>query len=315
MAPVTSQSQTVQQAQSSYAIHGLCLRASMEFPELRRCGPSGMDDSATILVQHGSVNPVPGQRTTDGFLFSPQQITVTVPGIAQYAVKGGRAIIVEEAPGANIDAVRAHLLGEVLPCLLHQRGLFPLHASAVATDRGAVAFSGNSGSGKSTLAAAFAEGGMGQLADDELVVTTGGTAPPLAWPSFPAANFTAESASLLGVMSHHQLSAYEKYGKTSYQRHEMFLSTPAPFRRLYCLEWSNATESATVIERLEGFEALLALRSSVLYRDLPTLLGHEAVFAAWAQVILRHAEIYRFRRPRNLAAIRDVLPMLLPSAP
>ena len=50
-------------------------------------------------------------------------------------------------------------------------GLEPLHATAVLTDRGVVAFLGESGYGKSTLGALFVHGGCPLLTDDMLVLT------------------------------------------------------------------------------------------------------------------------------------------------
>ncbi|HVA90765.1 MAG TPA: hypothetical protein VNL71_13095 [Chloroflexota bacterium] len=57
------------------------------------------------------------------------------------------------------------------------RGLFSLHASAVAIDGACLIFPGASGSGKSTLALALARGGWDLLGDDMLFLTPGRDGP------------------------------------------------------------------------------------------------------------------------------------------
>ena len=66
--------------------------------------------------------------------------------------------------------VRAYLLGSIFVVLCQQRGLLPLHASAIAGKSGVVAFLANSGQGKSTLAAHLAQRGFRVLADDVCLV-------------------------------------------------------------------------------------------------------------------------------------------------
>jgi hypothetical protein len=77
-------------------------------------------------------------------------------------------------------------LGPPLAIALAARGIHLLHASAVRTTRGVVAFCAESGEGKSTLAAAAAHHpdlGLARVADDQLPVRLGER--PEALPHFP----------------------------------------------------------------------------------------------------------------------------------
>ncbi len=87
------------------------------------------------------------------------------------------------APSSDHDEVRAYLLGAVFGALCHQRGITPLHASAIDVADGCVAFVGASGAGKSTLVAALARRGHQIIADDEcfLQLETGGEVLGVAW--------------------------------------------------------------------------------------------------------------------------------------
>ena len=69
-------------------------------------------------------------------------------------------------PGASPAVVRAAYLATALPLALQAAGHHLLHASAVETPNGVVAFCGRSGAGKSTLARALARRGFSRWADD-----------------------------------------------------------------------------------------------------------------------------------------------------
>jgi hypothetical protein len=77
--------------------------------------------------------------------------------------------------GSGESLVAECLLGPGLILALAARGIYCLHASAVRTPRGAIAFLGESGQGKSTLARFLAETvpGCVRLADDILPVRMG----------------------------------------------------------------------------------------------------------------------------------------------
>jgi hypothetical protein len=79
---------------------------------------------------------------------------------------GAPEVRAHPAPGAPPATLRAAYLATVLPLALQAAGHQLLHASAVDTPEGVIAFCGPSGAGKSTLAAALARHGHRQWADD-----------------------------------------------------------------------------------------------------------------------------------------------------
>lgn len=86
----------------------------------------------------------------------------------------GRLIQARALKDANPEAFQAYLLVEALLFSMIRLGREPLHATAVLTDRGVVAFLGESGHGKSTLGAAFVRQGDRLVTDDMLVLTPAG---------------------------------------------------------------------------------------------------------------------------------------------
>lgn len=83
--------------------------------------------------------------------------------------------------------------------LLKRRGLFSIHASAVAAPTGALVFAGASGVGKTTLALALAARGFELMGDDFVFASVNGSAIELVGlPEQP--DVTDETAALLGLV-------------------------------------------------------------------------------------------------------------------
>src|SRR5262249_55423981 len=78
---------------------------------------------------------------------------IRIGDVADFEVSGGRQIQVWPAAGTRKKDIEIFLFGPAWATLCHQRGLLPLHASAILTEHGIVAFAGHSGAGKSTTAA------------------------------------------------------------------------------------------------------------------------------------------------------------------
>jgi hypothetical protein len=93
------------------------------------------------------------------------------PEIGWIEVHDGRRILVDPAPGASPEIVSHIVQGIGMATLLDQRGIFTLHASAVAIDGIAVGILGWKGHGKSTLCATLYGRGHGFMTDDVLAVT------------------------------------------------------------------------------------------------------------------------------------------------
>ncbi len=101
---------------------------------------------------------------------SESEFLLRLPGIATYYAREGMEIIVDPEAGAPDLDVRSYLMGSLFAIICHQRGLLPLHASAIETLQGAAAFLGASGAGKSSMVAFLARRGHRIVADDICVV-------------------------------------------------------------------------------------------------------------------------------------------------
>ncbi len=117
-----------------------------------------------VELDHAVVQRAMWQATPGQFLFTHEKV-------GRYLVTAGQEIVIEAVADVRERALINYLMSTAIGALLHQRGVLPLHASAVMVDGRGVAFAGNSGAGKSTLAAFLARRrGYSMLADDICVV-------------------------------------------------------------------------------------------------------------------------------------------------
>ena len=85
--------------------------------------------------------------------------------------KKGSEIICMPRPGIPEDTIQHLLLDQVIPLVINLRGGEALHASAILTPQGVIAFAGPAGSGKSTLAGSFLLSGYQHVSDDCLALS------------------------------------------------------------------------------------------------------------------------------------------------
>jgi len=236
-----------------YRAFGMRLRAPFLCPELTPDeGPAEVtirDGEVPAALEGAQARGVRFEATADRFL-------LRVDGIARYLAVGGREVILAREPGASDEDVRLFLLGSVFGALLHQRGLLPLHGSAIEVAGGAVAFVGPSGVGKSTIAAALARRGYRVMADDVTPVSLEGGAPTVL-PGYPQLKIWADSAEKLGERTEELRRVRTQLEKYGLPVGELYCATPVPLRRVYVLSTTNTRELSVV--ELKGMEKVTAL--------------------------------------------------------
>jgi hypothetical protein len=167
--------------------------------------------------------------------------------------------------------VRHILLDQVIPLVLSRRESIVLHASAVLTDHGVIAFAGKSGQGKSTLAASFARKGCAMVSDDCLVLRAQHEN-WIALPSYPGVRMWPSTAEqLLGKDTRSKdVSHYSLKRRVSDADLLPFANSPAPIRRLFFLGDETSDVS---IQRLGPRRAFVSLVEFAYNLDI-----HDAAF-------------------------------------
>ena len=165
---------------------------------------------------------------------TPERLLLRGAKSATILASGGNRITVEPLPGGDPGVIRQLLLGWALCGIFHQRGMLPLHGSALSDGRDCLVFCGGSGTGKSTLAAAFLNRGFTYLDDNVALVSLRPDGCFVA-PGAPEIKLWDDSLSDLAFEHRVAGPLRPGAGKWSVAARERFHSREAPIRRVFIL--------------------------------------------------------------------------------
>ena len=255
-------------------------------------------DGARIL---GRLDYSSGVVVTLAMSATGPEVVISDTGRFSFSADGRR--IAHLAP-RHVDraAVALDLIGVVLPVALHWSGAWCVHASAVQTPNGAIAFIAERGTGKSTLAAAFVKLNCSLVADD-VVVLRETAAGITVTPSGVPLRLHATTARGVGVSA----DATDEWGKVRVA--SVLARGTLPLDAMYVLQ---AIDGAASLERLPRAPRAAAL-ALLAHGKITPLLGGDAAGDALSRcVALAHrATVYDLAVPRNLARLGSVTSQLL----
>lgn len=171
-------------------------------------------------------------------------------------------------PGLPESTVRHLFLDQILPLILSRRGHLVLHASAVLTPLGVIAFVGASGCGKSTLAARLAKCGYALVCDDYLALREV-AGDFIASPSYPGVRLWPEATgAIFGQVSQSaEIAHYTVKRRVSDRSLIRFAADSAPVRCLYFLDEEKSPEWP-LIGSMSSREAFMKLVASAFNLDI-----------------------------------------------
>ncbi len=229
--------------------------------------------------------------------------------LGRFLLRAGEEILIDLAPASNDDDVRAYLLGAVFGTLCHQRGITPLHASAIDMADGCVAFVGASGAGKSTLVAALARRGHEIIADDECFLQLGSNGDVQAWPGISRIRLWEDARAALGFDSprvEQEMQGHNKCPVTVCPPRNPIQSRP--LRRVYQLQ--RVPNGVTEVTRLHGADAVEVLMQNVYPPGLAKHLGYQPHVFNVCTTVARDVPVFRFSRPWDFAALDQGIELL-----
>jgi hypothetical protein len=298
-----------------YAVYGDCLASSIPFPELpasdakvsrwtfettRRLTP--MVDAAEL-----------GADRIYGEVFARLHAhanghRIVVDDTGSFELSRDRTHVTwEERAESWPDFVRAHLIGRVLATAIFLDGLLPLHASAVETRDGVIAFLAPKGFGKSTLALALSAAGARLVTDDTLPVEP--SAAPHAWPGVHSLRVHDDALEAVGA-ARPALGTREGKRIVSELAPHQLMSRHAPLAAIYLLDPVLAGAGAVTRTALP---AMLAAMGVVAHVKIGRMLGPAAAgpMLERAAAITRTVPVFRLHAPRDLAQLPQTATTIL----
>jgi hypothetical protein len=244
-----------------------------------------------------ATNHSPIAKSAGRFVFhhSAERSLIRIKDIADFEIKAGRQICVWPAAETTNKDIEIFLFGPAWATLCHQRGMLPLHASAILTGKGITAIAGHSGSGKSTAAAVLNSLGYELIADDILAVSFNQHSIPGAWPYLRRLKLRCDPILQLAFTPTETVSDTldkEKYfvrpkrtGENKWNRLE----------RLYLID-NNLTASQPQVEEVTGADAVRALVDQTYHFNFIQGTRRFADHLAFCTQLASKIPIYRLRR-------------------
>lgn len=289
-----------------YGCYGLVVCSEIELPELVPVEPSHPD--VRIVV-----GPVAGRRPGPGqsiYAFHPGDAYLAWDTVGAFRVTRGNRIEVDPLPGADPRLIPFPLLGPVIACLLSQRDLHVLHASAVSVNGHGAVLLGDKGAGKSTTAGLMIAAGHRLLADDVVAIDPVVSGQASIAPGFPQLKLADSAAQALRLSDAQVLDMVNPaIGKRQHRVASRFAQTEVPARRLYVLERGEDPG----IEMLNPQHALQAvMRFSYMPRIDESLMSGAGAASFFRQCVAltRCTSIARLRVPQGLDRLDDVPGMI-----
>lgn len=279
----------------SYYVHGFTLQSEIECPELM---PADCGNPPDILVRLGALDhPVDEVEPWKGRCIEQGHMLLNTPDAGRFSVRDGRDIIVDPLPGAPDVMLRLYLLGSALGCILHQRGLLPLHANAFLHADEAVLVLAHSGTGKSTLAAAMQARGCQVLSDDVCAVRVTHGEAPVIFPGVPQIKLWKDAAAHLGQDVNTLRRALHEEEKYALPIPHTIGNQHIRIKAIYILhandDRSPSMRDMTLIEKLR------ALQNHTYRKGIVSTLGIEAINFKACAALAECTRMRRVFRPKN----------------
>ena len=284
----------------SYVIYDLGIHSVLPLPELVE-----REVTAEVVVRFGKVDrsSLEPLDASHAFWATAEEACHFFANAGAFLVRHGREIIIDPVPDADERAIRLSLLGPSLALVLHHRGRFVLHASAVAITGKAVAFLGGNGWGKSTTAAALHGRGHDMMTDDVTALNMDASN-PMVLPSFPQFKLWPESALAIGDLPEALPLLHPDIGKRAKRVTQGFAHTSLPLKRLYVLD-RGPVLAIEPFQHQEGLRELMHHWYGTRFgRQLLQVGGVSSHFLQCANLASK-VPIRRLQRPPCLSALSD----------
>lgn len=293
-----------------YNVFGLHILSDIVLPELLVATDSS--DTPKVHITLGTVpthikHPI---EKTKRYQVANNQFLFQVPEVGAYYVKNGNQIIIEPFEQAEERFLRLFLLGTAFGALLMQRGILPIHGSAVVIDGRCVIFTGTSGVGKSTLLAAFRKRGYSFLTDDVAAVTV--AADGVAWvhSAYPQQKLWRDSADTMGVDVTSLSSVFigRNQDKFTVPIGKGFCPSPMPLLAVYELGAEACREVS--LRPLTGIEKLPVFIRHTYRAWLLDGLGLKAEHFKHCATVADQVEVSRLTRPIGVFCMEEQIRLI-----
>lgn len=286
-----------------YKAFGLNLESDFIFDEMFRS-----DGESEVELIYGKTPDFLPYKTS-GYIWyqgCKDHMLMHIRNVARYYISYGKSIVIEPLQNVRFDAVKLYLLSIAYVPLLMQRGIFPLHGSALDINNIGIIISGDPGAGKSTLALALNQKGYPLITDDISVLKESENGLSIIC-SYPQQRITENTASNLGIDTS-LLKRVEKSNRFYLPIEEDTLTENIPLKAFF--EIMPYDGEQVYLEEITGSKKLKTLIYNTYYYQLISSLEMSNEHFEFCSFLAKNINVYRIYRPRDEFTIDEQIKLL-----
>ncbi|MBT2642181.1 aldolase [Bacillus sp. ISL-41] len=292
-----------------YNAFGFSIKSEIYFPELRETVNDREVIDIEIRIDDLSDLWSEYSRKNTKFIINEKLVMFKVHETAIFLIEEGNLITISPLGVNKEEEIRLFVLGSCMGAILLQRGILPLHGSAISVDGQAYAIIGNSGAGKSTLASAFVQRGYELITDDITGIYFSDNNSPLVIPSYPQQKLWDESLAKFGINKDKFKPIYQRENKFAIPVNKQFATKSLPLKAIF--ELTKTEHEEIELARIDGILRLRTLLSHT-YRKL---LIHNLNLSKWhfqkSIEIISQVNMYQVARPNNKFTANELVTSIL----
>lgn len=287
-----------------YEVYGLKIKSYIELPELLKSN----DVNYEINICRG-ITPINILNSIEQgrnlyLSLNCKEIWFNIRSIGTYLIYNGNNIVVDKDIDANLEDVKAYLLGSALGMILFQRNTLAIHGGTTVINNKTLTIVGDSGSGKSTLTAALRLKKYLFVADDVSVINDN----LMINLSYPQQKLCKDTMLKLGY-------DINKFKKIDDDREKYKIPVKKdfvyePVRMGAICEIKIGDNSKVEIEEIKGKEKLIILISNIYRIELIKKSGIPPEYFKKCLEIAKNIKFYRMYRPKDKYTISEQIKVL-----
>lgn len=292
-----------------YRAFGLTIASDFPLDVLPADGNAG---EADLVIERGTIDyplPPPGSRGAFDFT-APGGVVMIWPGMAGFRILGPQRVRVEQYPDAPDTLLIFAVLGPVMAWVLHLRGLFLLHGSAVAIGGKSVCLMGDKMAGKSTTAASFVRAGHRLVTDDLLVIDPKAPQSRRVIPGYPQLKLTETAAEQIRLAGAQALPLVSELADKRQYRLSDFHQEPLGLDHVFVLKRGGDVPRVEPLPFADAVAALARFNYITRFSTAPFSKAERAAHFRSCVALAQSAEVARLHVPHALDRLSDVVSLI-----
>lgn len=279
-----------------YKAFGLTINSELAMDEL-----PFSNQNEDIRINYNKINEhIDSEPKVFGYCdIEPNKVLLIIPDVAKFLITNGNSIIIDTYDDVDEVTLKLFVLGSCMGAVLIQRGMIPIHGSALYYKNRGILVVGDSGAGKSTLACALINRGAKLVSDDVISVIKVDNQ-YFAVPSVPLQKLSRESMTKddLSEFVHREVPYTDQNRKKYYViRDNVFYDNVIPIDNIFNIVQSDSEE--VNIRDVSGSRKLKVLLNNIYRYEFVDGLKMHAKCFEMCSGISSQSNVHVIERPRQ----------------